>query len=150
MISNASNMKQIGLGLIMFAGDKKGLFPENLKLLIENQYIVGGPVFEYIDPATGKKNGKYIYIKGLKDNNANPTTSALLIEPKSHNGNRNVLFIDGHVEPISDAKLDQLRKTQNWKMDIKFKKTDLDKKVPDKKFRIRSSERCTRHPANGL
>ena len=102
-VSCASNMKQIGLALIMYSGDNEGNFPPDLKALVDNQYIMEGDVFvcpSSGDVYSGDLESHYIYIPGLVDSVDNPTQTVLLYEKDTNHreGFMNVLFVDGHVE----------------------------------------------------
>ena len=116
--SCASNLKQLGLAMIMYVGDKGGEFPNNgtskdsMTLLTSNSYIAYGDVF--MCPLTGNdsvENGMgkdhetdYDYIGDdfqIKDNDPTPTTTVLLYDKEgNHEDFRNQLFVDGHVEGV--------------------------------------------------
>ena len=117
-VSCASNLKQIGLSLIMYSGDKKGAFPAvgasgfsdaALELIVDLSYIAYGDVF--LCPSTGEeaKTGgvtvasgtDYTYEQGRKDNNPAPTTTSLMADESGNNHKENYynyLYIDGHVD----------------------------------------------------
>jgi prepilin-type processing-associated H-X9-DG protein len=97
----ANNMKQISLGLLMYAQDNKDMLPpvqgaDGLQLLRtgENQYLSFSDV--YACPATNKK---YIYIGFYAGDFFSNGSLPMLVEYPAHGKNRvNVAFVDGHVE----------------------------------------------------
>jgi prepilin-type N-terminal cleavage/methylation domain-containing protein/prepilin-type processing-associated H-X9-DG protein len=106
----AGNLKQIGLALIMYAGDdiEGGFFPdgtdENLSDLADQKYLVNGKVYgcpSKDNPADTASNSDYTFVgSGLKDTNKSPTTSSLAYDESGNhpdNAWANALFIDGHV-----------------------------------------------------
>ena len=126
-VSCASNLKQIGLAMIMYAGDKKGAFPDNntttdsMQLLVINSYIVYGDVF--MCPSTGypqeaggvgaDADTDYEYVgddNNTRDNDPTPTTTSLAHDDnagavntedvENHTDFENQLFVDGHVEGV--------------------------------------------------
>jgi prepilin-type N-terminal cleavage/methylation domain-containing protein/prepilin-type processing-associated H-X9-DG protein len=116
----AGNLKQIGLALIMYAGDdiEGGFFPDgadelasgsgreqDLRDLHENSYLLDGKV--YGCPSKDQSSaisspGDYTYNgSGIKDTNKSPTTSSLAYDESGNhpdNAWTNVLYIDGHVQ----------------------------------------------------
>ena len=107
----AGNLKQIGLALIMYAGDdiEGGFFPdgtdENLSDLADQKYLGNGKVYgcpSKDNPASVSNPSDYTFVgSGVKDTNTSPTTSSLAYdESGNHPDNAwvNALFIDGHVK----------------------------------------------------
>ena len=118
-----SNMRQLGVGIAMFANEHSGKFPDDLPTLFANEDL---DTRVFICPATGdtpappapttqaiavamRQPGhcSYIYLgKGLTDKTVT-TDMVLLYEPLADHGGTgmNVLFGDFHVEwmPASDA-----------------------------------------------
>ncbi len=98
----AGNLKQIGLGLIMFAGDdvEHGRFPDNLGQLHEQKYLVNGKVYGCPSapvPAITAAGSDYTYLgSGLTDTDKTPTQTALAY-CDNHDNWINVLYVDGHV-----------------------------------------------------
>ena len=110
----ASNMKQIGLGAIMYANDKGGLFPPDLETIVEVEDVspsvlmcpmdshdvpTGSTTRAILSAMRTKKLVSYIYVgKGLTLKASDDTV--VLYEPLSDHGDEgmNVLFVDGHVE----------------------------------------------------
>jgi prepilin-type N-terminal cleavage/methylation domain-containing protein/prepilin-type processing-associated H-X9-DG protein len=107
----AGNLKQIGLALIMYAGDDidGGFFSdgegEDLGDLAREKYLSDGKV--YGCPSKDQQSAvandcDYTYVgSGLKDTNKSPTTSSLAYdESGNHPDNAwvNVIYLDGHVK----------------------------------------------------
>ena len=113
-INCAGNLKQIGLALIIYAGDDvdNGFFPDtntedNLGLLNSGKYLVDGKVYSCpsaVNPDTVATNSNYNYTgSGLKDTNQTPTTIVFASDdtaesPANHSSWTNFLFVDGHVK----------------------------------------------------
>ena len=118
-INCAGNLKQIGLALIMYAGDDidNGFFPfstgetgttAQLSLLNSGKYLVDGKVYSCpstVTPATQASNTNYAYYgSGLKDTNQSSTTVIFASDdtqnatPPNHSSWTNFLFLDGHVK----------------------------------------------------
>jgi prepilin-type processing-associated H-X9-DG protein len=115
----ASNMKQIGLGAIMYANNNGGRFPPDLATIFEDQDVLprvfvcpqtatpppAGPTTQAV-AAQLKKPGisDYIYV-GEVLTTSSPDDCVVLYEPLSDNGGdgMNVLFADGHVEWVDVA-----------------------------------------------
>ena len=103
-ISCSGNLKCIGLGLKMYAGDHGEIYPE--KLADIGKYLGFQPsllrcfgsgnepgTFETVDEWTD-----YVYISGLPES-VHPSTVLMYCPAKNHKGKGgNVLFADGHVE----------------------------------------------------
>lgn len=112
----SSNLKQIALGLLMYANDKNNAFPADdgaagLDELRSNEYLIDPAV--YVCPldkernaaekgaALTEKNNSYVYFGGFSAKSIPaPSRMPLALEKPglSHNGETNVLFADGHVE----------------------------------------------------
>jgi len=107
-----ANLKQIGLGLLMYSGDYDGYFTvdtdnpsSNFASLDGMSLLVNGKVYtcpQSITPSTFASASNYAYIgSGLKDDNPNPTENSLAYDLfGNHPTDRwmTVLFIDGHVQ----------------------------------------------------
>ncbi len=105
-----NSLKQIGLAIAMYRLDSNELFPEDLDSL----YKASAPEEGYIDnlkifvcPSTGSgvpanpSAGDYTY---TKPGSNNPISSTVIVEDKAtnHSGGQNKLFVDGHVEWVSN------------------------------------------------
>ena len=116
------NLKQIGLGLIMYAGDdvEHGRFPDNLGQLHEQKYLTNGKVYgcPSVDPMSeSAADSDYVYVgAGLKDTNGNPTTTVLAYcDPANHDyAWINVLLINGHVERQEAFSIEQAAEQNGW------------------------------------
>ena len=105
-----SNLKQIGLALLMYSGDENGFFPITLSgnnfeplnqlEIINDSKVFGCPYAE--DLKTTARNSNYRYGgSGLRDDNTGATTTTLASDQSvNHPDNEwiNALFVDGHVE----------------------------------------------------
>lgn len=112
----SSNMRQIGLAIVMYANEHGGAFPENLHEILEKEDItaevfvcpssndtraVGPTTRAVLDEFDTPGHCSYIYLgKGL-DDKCDPQTPVLYEPPSIHHGGMNVLFADGHVEYFS-------------------------------------------------
>jgi Protein of unknown function (DUF1559) len=110
-ISCASNLKQIGTCLAMYAEDNNGHFPDKdgdagFEMLIEQNYLSDYAV--YLCPTTmdsesdtGKMKSSYIYHGGLTT--SSPKTTILAQDrPGNHKGYSNYLYCNGAVKGIND------------------------------------------------
>ncbi len=121
------NLKQIGLGLLMYAGDFQGKFPKDLGVLVESKNLPANKV--YLCPsatmqdapknAADVRAGKcgYLYFgDGLRDDNAKSTRTVLVCDkPGNHDDNWiNALFIDGHVEGCKASTIEEAARKRGW------------------------------------
>ena len=86
-----SNLKQLGLGILMYANDHEDLLPADLKAIVKQAYIQPAVLNNliYVGP----------YEKVKTTQIRRPSTYVVAICNRSeHNGILNVLFLDGHVE----------------------------------------------------
>ncbi|MPM68577.1 hypothetical protein SDC9_115511 [bioreactor metagenome] len=118
LYSCSSNLKQIGLGLLMYANDKDEMFPAEdgaagLEALRSNNYLIEPDVFVCpVDKerktaekkaALTEKNCSYVYFGELAHSNIpTPGRIPLAFEKPgiSHDGVTHVLFVDGHVAQL--------------------------------------------------
>lgn len=117
-VASANNLKQIGLGLMMYKADHKDSLPEKpgfagLKVLADQNYLSDPAVFR--NPADAKttlagelkalapNNVSYVYFGALPDVPVAPAKMPLAFERPDLrlNGNLCVLFGDGHVESLT-------------------------------------------------
>ncbi len=109
-----SNLKQIGVGCIMWAEDHDEQYPSSLKDLYPD-YISELGVF--VCPSTDDEvtsaeeideKGSYIYVSGLSEDS--PPDAVLAYEREDNHGGegRNVLFVDGHVEWVREDEFSEL------------------------------------------
>jgi prepilin-type N-terminal cleavage/methylation domain-containing protein/prepilin-type processing-associated H-X9-DG protein len=106
-VNCAGNMKQVGLALIIYAGDDvdSGFFPSgsDYRLLNELSYLVNGKVYvcpSDSTPNTWASSSNYTYVaSGLKDTNGSPTSISLGHDKSANHSNwTNILYLDGHVK----------------------------------------------------
>ncbi len=120
-----NNLKQIGLGLLMYAGDNKGAFPKDLGMLYEKDYLKNGIV--YVCPATKDtvprsaadvRAGKcsYVYVgNGVRDDAPNGMKTVIAYDkPSNHGTSINFLFVDGHVESVKTTNPKMAAKERGW------------------------------------
>lgn len=109
----ASNLRQIGQGVQMYANENKGAFPDDFAALLLTQDITSEVFVCYITNDTRAEGPttqavaanltagghlSYVYVgKGLTS--YSPQTAVVAYEPLSNHGNgTNVLYADGHIE----------------------------------------------------
>jgi len=108
-ISCGSNLKIIGMALMMYSSDNKDKFPADLETLITKTYLQAKMK---MCPAT-KLRESYIY-RGASITVADTHWMITVYEKSSnHEGGRNVLFLDGHVEWIQEDRFQELIKKDN-------------------------------------
>ena len=100
-ISCTNNLKQLGLGLMMYAIDNDDKLPANKdweKTIAEHV----GDAKAFVCPACQKHYAYYGNGQLPKD----PSSAVILICQGDHEGKKNVLFADGHVATLSAADVD--------------------------------------------
>ena len=150
-----SQLKQIGLSIIMYANDNRGMVPtakegggesekkknlhdaDSLKLLLEFDYLKTTQVFicrstkhtkaPSIDTFTEAKDScSYLYYAGLALTDFNAEMGMSRDKGKNHGKQYgNVLFGDGHVEGITSAKDDWYETNHYFNMDASDKSSML-------------------------
>ncbi len=121
-VSCANNLKQIGLGMVMYANDHKENFPvpdgaAGLEIIRKGDYITDPKIF--VCPSSGTKPARpgqtlaedtvdYIYLGGFSAIKSKlPSVTPLAFDkPGNHKNEVNVLFMDGHVERIRAPRYD--------------------------------------------
>ncbi len=132
-IKCASNMRQIGLAMLLYANENKGAYPPRLQDLVLTQQIsaecfvcpssndtkaAGNTPAQVAANMPAGTHISYIYLgKGLIDG-ADPETVVLYEKPGNHGQDgMNFLFADGHVEFLNAQQagvmLSQLQAGQN-------------------------------------
>jgi prepilin-type processing-associated H-X9-DG protein len=116
-IQVASNLRQLDMGVMMYANDNTGKLPKDLGPDIE-KYLGANSKQLWNDPLRPNQKKPYVYLKladkmtDVKD----PASAVLIYENHTTwDAGLNVAFADGHVEWISDEKqfqsmLDQTKK----------------------------------------
>ncbi|MCP4256006.1 MAG: hypothetical protein GY774_00595 [Planctomycetes bacterium] len=109
-ITCKSNLKIIGMSLLMYSGDNKDKFPPDLETLLTKTYLCDNKML--ICPAT-KLRDSYIY-RGAAITVADIPSLIMVYEKSSnHEGGRNVLFLDGHAEWVAEDRFQELVKKDN-------------------------------------
>lgn len=103
-----SNLKQIGLGIIMYQDDHEHI-PDSLSALVDDGYIGARDVFKC--PAGGRAmkgegglRSSYEYVGKLPPH-VDHTVIIAYDRRGNHPRGRNCLFMDGHVEFVSERQL---------------------------------------------
>jgi prepilin-type processing-associated H-X9-DG protein len=114
--SSVSNLKQIGLGLAMYADEHNNKLPDmstpqSLKKALTS-FITNEKVF--LQSKTGKPYQPNPSFTAQPWQGPNASTDVLVYEADpSEGGNRTVLFGDGHVERVDATRWQELKKTSN-------------------------------------
>ncbi|MCJ8330793.1 MAG: hypothetical protein HRT89_20040 [Lentisphaeria bacterium] len=105
-----ANLKQIGLGLLMYSGDNDGFFPitpsgnnfeplNRLELLADSK-VYGCPFASTL--ATTARNSNYLYGgSGIRDDITEANTTTLAMDQSGNYPDNlwmHAIFVDGHVE----------------------------------------------------
>jgi prepilin-type processing-associated H-X9-DG protein len=108
-----SNMRQIGMGILLYANENKGHYPANLGVLVKTEELVpqvfvcpsgntkfpGGNMAVDDQVKWVNENTDYVYIGAGMNATAGAETIVLHEKPDAHGGQgMNMLFGDGHVE----------------------------------------------------
>lgn len=109
-----SRFKQIGLALAMFPQDNQNTFPKELKQIVE--YLADATVLGFTDPATGKPMPLLYHVPGKLDAIPNPAERYIVATPVPIEGARVVLFVDGHVELVTEDVFVKTAAAQGWKL----------------------------------
>jgi prepilin-type processing-associated H-X9-DG protein len=124
-INCAGNLKQIGLGLLMYSGNNDGSFPiasvygaPNFEPLNTLDILYDGKVYACPSarkPLTLARQSNYRYAgSGLKDDNDSATAITIAFDRSGNHPNNewmNALFIDGHAE---GARPDGNKQPNGW------------------------------------
>lgn len=89
----ASNLKQMGLAMAIYANDHEDKFPPALTDLMPD-YLTDEGLFHC--PTDTSKEPSYLYVPGLSVTDE-PTLMLVIERAGIHARGRNVLFVDGHV-----------------------------------------------------
>jgi prepilin-type processing-associated H-X9-DG protein len=105
----ASNLKQIGLACHMYADKHGGKFPDSLDQLV-GEYLPSEKIL-HCPSAPNQTAISYGYCQGYTPKNVYRIL-AFDVDSNHRGGSRNVLFCDGHVEWMTDAKFHALLQKQ--------------------------------------
>ena len=98
------------MALLMYCNDNKDKFPPDLETLVTKTYIRDNKML--ICPAT-KLRDSYIY-RGASITTSDIPMMIMVYEKLSnHGGGRNVLFLDCHVEWVTEERFQELIKRDN-------------------------------------
>lgn len=113
--TSLSNLKQLGLGLIMYASDYDEVLPKemgNSSLLQQKlePYVKETKLF--INPITNKPYASNAILAGKKIAHiADPAQMATLYEDApAPDGTRGVVFLDGHAKRVNEAQWETIKK----------------------------------------
>ena len=105
-IRSASNVRQLGLVCHVWANEHKGEWPDDLASALKGQDVPAQVAENPSKPKTG-----YTYIKPPKD--AKGTTTRIVIyESETDGDGRNVGFMDGHVQWMTEKQFQSALKAQ--------------------------------------
>lgn len=118
-----SNMRQIGMGILLYSNENRGKYPPDLGTVLATQDLTAevftcpsgdgpktppppapgaqGPEFtKWQKDVTAwvNQNSPYVYLGAGMNNTAGPETIVLYEKPEDHKQGMNILFGDGHVE----------------------------------------------------
>jgi prepilin-type processing-associated H-X9-DG protein len=130
-VKSANNLRQIGLGIMLYANDNRGKFPPDFGTLLKNEDLT---VSVFFSPATNtvppagmtpdaaaawvNANSDYVYLGSGLTNSTATADTVLAYEKETVNGGEgiNLLFGDGHVEfntlPQAHAEIDASKKSR--------------------------------------
>jgi prepilin-type processing-associated H-X9-DG protein len=111
-VKSASNLRQIGMGIMQYSAEHQGAYPPDLGTLVKTQDI---PIVAFVSPDSNtaappnltpdqgadwvNNNSDYIYIgAGLKQGAAPENVVCYEKEAIHHGDGMNILYGDGHVE----------------------------------------------------
>lgn len=157
-IKCASNLRQIGQAILLYAADKGGAFPDGLAIVLDTQ-LIGSDVFVCPESKERKATGastsqivadfgmlgrcSYVYLdSGLSLGAASPEAIIAFEDPANHSfRGANVLFADGHVDwltmPEFMANLKDLTAGVNPPTSLRMASEEAARKEYDQKWRGR-------------
>jgi len=115
-VRSVTNLKQIGVGLLMYADDNNNKLPDlsdaqSLKKALWD-YIKDEKVF--VQPKTGKPYQPNPSLSGKEEKGSNVVDAVVVYEDEpAEDGTRAVLFGDAHVERVTESRWQELKKTSN-------------------------------------
>ena len=98
-VSCASNLKQIGLGIMMYAEDNDNLLPNDITKIAAAKYLATSDVFVCPSKNDATLIGYKYYGQDFKLNMQNAIKLAIAADKQNnHDQYINTLYLDGHVE----------------------------------------------------
>jgi prepilin-type processing-associated H-X9-DG protein len=104
-----TNMSGIGKALLIYSNDYNDQFPPDLETLISKAEM---PPRGLVCPATNLKDS-YIYRGATLTTSDTPWMITVYEKLSNHGDGRNVLFLDSHVEWVSEERFQELIKRDN-------------------------------------
>ena len=99
-VVSMANLKTLGMATMMYADDHDGKFPESFEQMWE--YYKNSKILESPQKPAGFDGPSYIYVKGHSLAVKSPARQVVVYEnPEYLRDNIPVLFLDGHVERMS-------------------------------------------------
>jgi prepilin-type processing-associated H-X9-DG protein len=123
-VISASNLKQIGLAMFLYANDHHDAFPDSLSTILATEDLTPGVFVSPLSndtPATGPttqatlavfatpEHCSYLYFGAGLSSTGDPSTVTACEVPQPNATGMNVFFLDGHVEFVPDPAAQQLR-----------------------------------------
>jgi prepilin-type processing-associated H-X9-DG protein len=121
--ASMSNLKQIGLALIMYTKDHEGEWPADLEQV--KSYLGGSRILESPRKPKGFEGPSYVYVSG-QPKTIDPRGIVVYENPAFCTDRTNVLFADGHVEAM---------KPEAFRRELKATYERLGKEMPEVKFK---------------
>ncbi len=104
-----TNMSGIGKALLIYANDYNDQFPPDLETLTRTVEVTSKTL---VCPATNLK-GSYIYRGATLTTSDTPWMITVYEKLSNHGDGRNVLFLDSHVEWVTEERFQELIKRDN-------------------------------------
>ena len=106
-----TNLKQIGLGMHIYANEHDGKFPPDIQTMVKAGTVAAQVLVSPLEPDKSRKCS-YIYIKGHTNKSNEQDVVAYERPENSDNSGICVLFLDGHVARLNlDALEEHLKNT---------------------------------------
>jgi prepilin-type processing-associated H-X9-DG protein len=104
-IKSASNLRQIGLGILMYANEHKGMYPPDLDAVRKAEDLAPN-VFD--SPLGDVPGGDYVYLhyEGMNYKASSEVMVAYDAAARATGEGTNVLFADGHTEWLNPAQFE--------------------------------------------
>ena len=115
-VQSASNLKKLGLALMMYLDDNQNKFPnltnaESMKKALTYN-LPSGSENVFVHPKSGKPYQPNPSLSGKSAKGTNVVGEVVIYEPDpSEDGTRAVLFGDAHVERVTEARWQDLKKS---------------------------------------